>query len=737
MVFDFITKRIIKQIFYIIPQYLAVKTEKLKLSFSPPRISNHHLLNATGKRFKTIDKFLDRMEKRVSPIFFIYPSQKEKLVEIANREFPQQINKTIVEADKVCSHIFNLLGSGDVFLGRNINWHTDFKSGHRWEQKYYKEIPQYYNCSYYKDPEKTVDIKVPWELSRCQHFILLGKAYWYTGDEKYVKEFIDQINTWIKANPPQFGINWKCTMDVAIRVVNWIWGYYYFKDSPEITDEFRLDFFKNLLSHGRHIVDNLEKLNPDIYPRNTNHYLSDLVGLVYLGIMLPEFIESKEWFQKGISELFSEMEKQVYPNGVDFEASISYHRLVTELFTSAIILCLLNGIDIPRGVMSRLEKMFEFVMYYTKPDGTSPQIGDADDGRLHKLGVFAYDTDDKNNDNGSREFIDHRYLLAIGAVLFERADFARSSGSYWEEAFWIFGEKAIKVRDCLLKQDDSELYKLQSKAFFDGGIYIMRDKDHYMIIDAGSNGWGGHAHNDTLSFELFAYDKSYIIDPGSYIYTADYRWRNLFRSTAYHNTVVVDGEEMNRFCNSGLFSMKNDDTPKVHHWESNERFDIFHGEHNGFSRLDEPIVHRRKVIFAKKEGLWIIEDILTGEGEHQFDLYFHFGPMKLIEDPDISLGIITEKSSGAYLRIIPIEKEGLCMEIEEGWISYSYGKKISAPIVKYSKTSKVPTKFINVLWPYLTPMELTKSDICEKIKSLTDSLDFSVNFEKKDFIKEK
>ena len=118
--------------------------------------------------------------------------------------------------------------------------------------------------------------------------------------------------------------------------------------------------------------------------------------------------KGKKWFEKGVSALEEEMAFHVYPDGVCFKGSISYHRLVTELFLSATLLCLKNCINFPSWYMNRLEKMIEFVMRYTKPDGTAPQIGDNDDGRLHIL---------SNYENW--DILDHRYLLSIGAVLFK------------------------------------------------------------------------------------------------------------------------------------------------------------------------------------------------------------------------------------------------------------------------------------------------------------------------------
>ena len=242
--------------------------------------------------------------------------------------------------------------------------------------------------------------------------------------------------------------------------------------------------------------------------------------------------------------------------------------------------------------------------------------------------------------------------------------------------------------------------QLESKAFHNGGFYIMRHSDLYMIIDcvpADPKAPFGHKHNSRLSFELFANDKSFIIDSGAYIYTADKEMRNLFRSTRYHNTVMVNGEEQNRFDEDELFSMELDAAVKVNRWLVTDNYDFLDAEHNGYVRLKNPVVHRRQIYFNKQKKYWVIKDMLTGEGgdKHKFDLYFHFAPMELKEKDE--LVIETDNKNGTNIMIIPLETEEISMEIEKGWVSYSYGKKVEAPIVKYSKTAEVPTEFVTVI----------------------------------------
>lgn len=260
--------------------------------------------------------------------------------------------------------------------------------------------------------------------------------------------------------------------------------------------------------------------------------------------------------------------------------------------------------------------------------------------------------------------------------------------------------------------------QLESKAFPQGGFYIMRYGELYMIIDCVSvdpKAPSGHRHNSRLSFELFAYSTPFVIDPGTYIYTADKEMRNLFRSTKYHNTVVVDGEEQNRFNEDDLFGMGLDATVRVNRWLVTEKYDFLDVEHNGYARLKKAVVHRRQIYFNKEKKYWVIKDVLTGEGgyKHKFDLYFHLALLELKRTSDLI--VETNNKDGASIIIVPLETEGISMEIEKGWVSYSYGRKVEAPIVKYSKTGSVPTVFNNVLYPYEGGIDV--KDVIEKVKS--------------------
>ncbi len=562
---------------------------------------------------------------------------REEIINILKKSFPKKSKEITQEGKDFLRHNFDLLGSGKINLGPKINWHCDFKSNYCWNSK----IP---SCKIKYGDKEGVDVKVPWELSRFQHLIALGQAYWLTKDERYTKEFVRQIKDWTKENPVGYGVNWKCTMDVAIRACNWIKGFYFFQNSKKISSEFINEFSNNLFSHGKYIEKNLEKSWKSF---SSNHYLSDVVGLVYLGVFFKNTKKGQKWLNFGIKELKKEMKKQVYSDGCDFEASTYYHRLVLELFFFSTLLVAVNNENsekiFGREYTERLYKMFEALLYLLKPNGKMPQIGDNDNGRLH---IF-----------GGREISDMRYLLTMGAIFFQDPRFKIKEFGFNQEALWVFGRKGY---DAWKKLKETTLKDIKSKAFPDSGWYVMRKNKNYCLVSCGPNGQegrGGHCHNDKLSFELMINNKDVIVDPGTYVYTAYSEWRNKFRSTAFHNTIVIDNQEQNRLVGNELFLLKNDARTKILEWKTNQKYDNLNVEHIGYARFKDPVVHRRKLIFNKDSGSLIIKDTLAAKKRHIAKINFNLSP---------------------YLKKkeIIIENNKIQLRQSPGYYSSFYGKKI-------------------------------------------------------------
>lgn len=603
-------------------------------------------------------------------------SDSEALPTALNTICPEASSLILAEADRICQHSFDLLGSGLASLGKEINWHTDFKAGYQWKStQFFKRIyPAPFPGGY--------DIKVPWELSRCQHFARLGQAYWLTKDERYAQEFVTQVRSWLAKNPYPFGVNWACPMDVAIRAVSWLWAWSFFVDSPTFNVDTRSLLLQSLYQHGRHVFANLERIGN----LTNNHYLSNIAGLAYLGLLLSG-AEAQRWRDFALAELESEMLKQVYPDGVDFEASISYHRLAVELFVGPTLLAGRLGHKFSDKFMQRLEAMVEYVMFYTRPDGTIPLLGDSDNGRLHRLAVWS---------EPEREWVDHRYLLAIGAVLFGRTDFGQAAGDQWQEAFWLCGVPAVETWSQRLTQPPSS--KVSSREFPDGGVYIMRSADHYMIVDAGRNGQngvGGHAHNDLLSFDVYANGHTWLVDPGTYLYTADYAARNQFRATCSHNTVSVDGQEINPFGLADLFRLHSEAQVVVRHWRSTAAYDALAVEHHGYARLPGQVIHQRRFYFDKINRVWIVLDRVNGQGLHTVTWHFTLAPGVIHEQRSDSVLLRQAAKPSQELWLSGFAH--LPLRTRDSWVSWSYGRRTPTQVLEFLQTVELPVQQTFVL----------------------------------------
>jgi hypothetical protein len=638
-----------------------------------------------------------RFAERQTPQFFPLTLETAKLVA---QHYPEARTATIRQADAIREHRFDLLGSGEVVLGERIDWHADFKSGHRWPLDHHTRLAL-------AAPEGGFDVKVPWELSRFHHAVRLGQAYLYTGDEGYAQEIVDQVEDWIETNPYGFGVNWAGPMDVAIRAVNWLWAYYHIAGSNSLTPTFVARWLASLRQHGRYLLHHLE----DGWPR-TNHLIANLVGLAYLGLLLPEFPEAARWRRVGLRRLGTELARQVYPDGVSHEASTSYHRLVAEMGLSVLALCAITeatGITGETHGYDRLWGMADVIAALTQPDGLVPTIGDADDGRLHILTAHG---------DPERTARDHRHLLALAAVLRGRASgnwppegstreaqWADRAGDEWQDALWCFPEIVGPYLD--QRQGDTQPVDVESCGFTQGGLYVMRRDDLHLTIDAsgvGQEDVGGHAHNDTLGLTLCAYGREFLVDRGSYLYTSDPAARNRFRSTASHSVLQIEGAEINPLPERALFHLPDVAQVTVHAWETTPDCDWFDASHDGYRRLTPGIIHRRGVNFDKELGAWAVRDTLTPvspdkECEAQVDLWFQFAPLPLVMD-EAENAVRTTLADGPNLLILPLGEFPLASSIGETWHAPRYGVRVRAPFAKFSGCVKIPTDLTVLLCPY-------------------------------------
>jgi uncharacterized heparinase superfamily protein len=272
--------------------------------------------------------------------------------------------------------------------------------------------------------------------------------------------------------------------------------------------------------------------------------------------------------------------------------------------------------------------------------------------------------------------------------LFEEDSFKAPGLPGNEEILWLFGPDALD--DYLNKPVSKDV--VGSRMFPEAGVYVMRYNKAYMIVSCGRNGYydkGSHAHNDKLSFELNFDGEDFIVDPGSYVYTPYPEERNLFRSTAYHNTVRVDKTEQNRIPPDNVFKLENDACPRLIKWRSDAESDIFEGMHDGYDRLPSPVRHTRRIVFDKKALTWEITDTLDGEGKHLLEWYFHPAPRIKVDicSSDDKASIVLK---GSRRRLVIDTKLTEHIQLVDGYYSPEYGCKQEAVFIYWPVEINLP-----------------------------------------------
>lgn len=354
-----------------------------------------------------------------------------------------------------------------------IDWHLDFKSGYRW-----REDTWYHDIRFGMLPG--MDVKVPWELSRMQHLPQLASVYARSSasgrrDERLPRDFRNQVLDFIATNPPRFGVNWACAMDVGIRVSNWVVAYGLFTAAP-FDEGFRSVLSRSIYEHAKHIVQNLEWYDGV----RGNHYLANIAGLLFAAAALPRTEETDAWLAFAVQELIEEVQYQFHPSGANFEGATAYHRLSAEIVIYATALTLglpkakrealaaydhrvvkgppslrtalpthqLQSVEasgwgttspFPGWYFERLERMAEFVVDITKSDGRIHQVGDNDSGRFLKIcpvyypvsvkevrtkyaNLAAYSELPDEADYWMEDHLDARHVVAAAAGLIDRPD---------------------------------------------------------------------------------------------------------------------------------------------------------------------------------------------------------------------------------------------------------------------------------------------------------------------------
>jgi hypothetical protein len=629
--------------------------------------SDKVILGFTDSEWNSFDQLLSQLCSKESPALLFSNKDKEKYVSILRERYPGKLEGIIKRAKDICANRFQFMGNNLEFTDE-INWHLDPQSGHSWPRDYFEKIDRWMWSE-----RRLGDNKLPWELNRHQYYFTLGKAYWLTGDECYADKFSDQVLSWIRQNPLGFGINWYSSLEIGIRLISWIFGFHFFRSSSRFMKRASKLFLKSLYQQVDFLYNHLT-LTEEV--RN-NHIIGEAAALIFVGCLFDEFKDADKWLHTGLQIFEHELIAQTFSDGVNKEQATSYHRFVLD-FLLLIIVLTRRGAILPSTQLEEiLEKMLNYVMCATMPNGGIPMIGDADDGRGYLFDECA-------------EFWDFRDLLAVGAVLYERPDYKFVAKDFGEEAFWLLGPEGLHAFD----EFESKIPQDTSFSFPQAGHYVLREDwiadSDFAFFKCGPFGLGGdgfcaHSHCDLLSFILSIQGIPIIVDSGTYTYHG--LLRDQFRITSAHNTVIIDNHEQAKPIRH--FGWQTVPQAKCLLWEGNKVV--------GSMQTTPDVTHKRELGYSKNK-VWEINDTFQGKGVHEISWFFHFHPDLLLRWNDESNRIVVESNKYSFVEfLLPI---GVQVQLKSGWYSAGYGRKERNPLLIAIWHGKLPADRLNFAWKF-------------------------------------
>jgi len=559
----------------------------------------------------------------------------------------------LARAERIAEHRLDFFDLKDKNLGNPIVWNRDHKRG--------RDTPMTYCASLdYRDVEEAGDCKFVWEPNRHHQLVVLGRAYRLSGDIRFANAVAEQIDSWLKQNPFGFGMNWRSGLELGIRLINWVWAVDLIEESGAIDDQLR---HRILDSVARHIWEIDRK-----YSRGSsvnNHLIGEAAGVFVAAGYFANLKKASRWLARSREILCREILSQTFPDGGTMEQAFGYHLFVLQFFVAAGIAARAAGQDFPESYWSRLEKMFEFLGILSEGGDNLPAFGDGDDGYVLDIG---------RNPRSVREW------LAVGAALFRRTDFKAWAGGYVEPVKWLVGEPG---RQSFKAIPEPQNKTITSRAFNDSGYYLLQHGEFdsperiSVVFDCGPLGMGalaGHGHADALSFTLRAFGRDILVDPGTYDYFSYPKWREYFRSTRAHNTVVIDGRDQSEML--GLFLWGRRAKADCLSWQPTDVGGKVIGKHDGYIHLDDPVIHKRMIDLDGQD--LVIRDDIIARGKHKIEVFFHLAEHC----------VVIPAGRNRYLvdvgwRTIEIELDP-CLQVESfngsedpicGWLSRGYHQK--------------------------------------------------------------
>lgn len=526
------------------------------------------------------------------------PAQTKERVPVAAR------HAVVAAADRILAGDLELLGWPRPDLA-DPDWFLDPVTGRRAPQDVLSFRIDH------RDEAVTGNVKAVWELSRHHHLTVLAAAWWLTHDDRYAEVVARQLRSWWTANPFLSGVHWTSGIELGVRLTSWVWVRRLLDEWPGVADLFEenQDALRQLRRHQEYLAAFRSRGSSA-----NNHVVAEAVGRLVAACAFPWFRESDHWRAEATAELEEQLAANTFPSGLNREQATDYHRFVTELGIVALAEADRAGHPLGQQTRTLLTSSLDAAAAILDGTGRPPRQGDGDEGR-------ALIVDDPDLDPWAA-------LLSAGAAVVGPRD-------WWPVV--APSASAVLLSALAARVDVPGRPTVAPAAFPDAGLYLLRTRaddgpEIWCRCDGGPHGFlsiAAHAHADALSIEVRCDGVDLLADPGTFCYHGDRRWRSYFRSTAAHNTIVVDGASQSLEAGPFLWAGRTDSaTEGVDLGGSRQSWSA---HHLGYGRSEAGLRHHRRVELDADDRTLVVEDTLSGGTRHTASLSWHLGPQVSVE----------------------------------------------------------------------------------------------------------
>ena len=584
----------------------------------------------------------------------------------------------VQQAERLLAGRHAVFDLSDCDLGNPPEWNRDPLTGRLAPLRSARTL----DC---RDVRRVGNIKYLWEPNRHLHLVTFAQAYALSGDLRYAHAVRQHVESWIEQCPVGRGPNWASSLELAIRLINWsvAWQLLGGERAGLLAKsdgrQFRDRWLRSVYRHVEHISANLSQ-----FSSANNHLIGEAAGMWIAAVTWPHWPRMREWGARARAILEREIIAQNAPDGGNREQAIAYQQFVLDLLLLAGLAARAAGEDFSPFYWERLEHMVEFLASLMDVSGNVPMIGDADDGYVVQLAF-------------TEHFNPYRSLIATGALLFGRPDFALKARELDAKSRWLQGDAEARFHTLLAR---APAHFEPTRSFAQSGYFLLGSdfespNEIRLLIDAGALGYlsiAAHGHADALGITLNAGGREILVDPGTYCYHTEPDWRHYFRSTAAHNCVVIDREDQS--VQSGNFMWSKHARACCREFARAGGRQGFAGEHDGYRRLRDPVVHRRSVLFDEASRSFEIADTFECEGSHRVARRWHFA-----EALEVTAGSGSFSADAGRFRVTlaPLEPLAESQLIrggtaeQGGWISRGFGRKQPCATLEWVSEITGPT----------------------------------------------